>query len=51
MNEITKFSILDEKNEIRNFGRNLDEKCQLIAKKVSNSFTFVGIIIILLQLG
>ena len=24
-NEIAKFSILDEKNEIHNFGRNLDE--------------------------
>jgi len=26
MDEIAKFSIFDEKNEIHNFGRNLDEK-------------------------
>jgi len=31
-NEIAKFSILDEKNEIHNFGRNLDENGQLIAE-------------------
>jgi len=47
MNEIAKFSILDE-NEIHNFGQNLDKKwptdCQ---KKLSNSFTFI----VLLQLG
>ena len=55
-NEIAKFSILDEKNEIRNFGQNLDEKwpadckkCQSVVKfdvfffleEISNSLTYI----------
>ena len=38
MNEIAKFSILDEKNQTNNFGRNLDENGQLIDKKIVKFF-------------
>jgi len=43
------------KNEIHNFGRNLDEKWPTDRrnrrKKLSDSFTFIGITIMLLHLG
>ena len=50
-NKITKFSILDKKQNSQfwtKFGRKMANWSQ---KKLSNSFTFIGITIMLLQLG
>jgi len=44
-NEIAEIGIMDEKNKIHNFGRNLDEKWPTDRRKtLSNSLTFFGIL-------
>ena len=51
MNEITKFGILDEKAKFTILDEIWMKNGQLIAKKLSNSFTFTGITINFRQLG
>jgi len=51
MNEIVKFSILDEKTKFTILHKIWTNNGQLIAKKLSDPFTLIGITIILLQLG
>jgi len=48
-NEIAKFSILDKKTKFTILDEIWMKNGQLIAEKWSNSFTFIGITIMLLQ--
>jgi len=50
-NEIAKFRILEEKAKFTILDEIWTKNGQLIAEKLSNSFTFIGITIMLLQLG